>query len=149
MAAHKANIAAIAERERAKNHYGSDPGDTYWHSSYEEIVWDFGAEVTDTETLGSYQGDLLFLLRDGEQFGFLVVGYGSCSGCDSLEAAGENVEKVQALADGLFNGIHWEPTAAAMVEYLRRRDPANDFWYERDGEGGAAVERFITKLNAS
>jgi hypothetical protein len=145
--AHKANIEAIAERERAKNRYGTDDGDTYWHSSYEEIVRDFGCEVPGWETLGSYQGDHLVLLRDGERWGFTVIGYGSCSGCDALEAAGENVREVQALADGIFDGIHWEPSAEAMAAHLASRDGANEWWINED-EAASALDRFRLLLAA-
>jgi hypothetical protein len=96
--------------------------------AYDDIVNDFGADVIDTARLGDYSGDILYLLRSGDQIGLLEVGYGSCSGCDALESALPSVTEVQNLADSLFDSIIWKSDAKEMIEYLKSLDPACHFW---------------------
>lgn len=81
---------------------------TEWNygGSYSEIVWSFGYEILDEAVHGDYQGDYFFLLKDGKDLGFLSVGYGSCSGCDALQAC-ENHEEVENLRRSIHHSIRW------------------------------------------
>ena len=56
--------------------------------NYDALVALHG-DIVGSLTLGSYQGDLLYVIYDPETklYGFVHTGYGSCSGCDALEAA--------------------------------------------------------------
>lgn len=47
-----------------------------------------GLDLKHTETLGSYQGEYLFLFTAGDNAFTSTTAYGSCSGCDTLEAIG-------------------------------------------------------------
>ena len=62
----------------------SDVKDVY--IDHEEIMERQGFEILDWETFGSYQGDYAAIVKKDGKVGFVVIGYGSCSGCDSLEA---------------------------------------------------------------
>lgn len=68
--------------------------------------------------LGSYQGDYVYLIQDGDRWGTSIIGYGSCSGCDAYEAAEWDDE--YALQDGR------EPTAVAS---LRQDLQSNVRWF--------------------
>jgi len=54
--------------------------------SYSEAIALAGATINDSEWFGSYQGDALFDLTVNGRRGILVVGYGSCGGCDHWES---------------------------------------------------------------
>ena len=128
-----------------------DYGNHSWPTlSYHQIVDGFGVTVLAHEAVGDYQGDYLYLLKDGERFGFLVVGYGSCSGCDALEAVlscrsvGEDLfESVQELADSLHREVIWKDSAADMIAYLKERDGANSYFY---GEAKEVIKEYVEIL---
>lgn len=114
--------------------------DTYDIDSYPSwygIVGSWGYEVVDFSTFGSYQGDHAVLLSDGSRWGWLVIGYGSCSGCDALEAATDWSEPywnddVRALADGTRESVHWD-SASGLADYLESNLQENDWYYYEDG----------------
>lgn len=101
-------------------------------TSYDDLVKSWGYEIVDQEEFGSYQGDLTYLLRDGERYGLLVIGYGSCSGCDELQAIepwdddGDWTEVVE-LADRLRDEIHWEDDKDALMAWVDEH-PENHWW---------------------
>ncbi len=65
-----------------ENEYGQ-----HIDKSYEGALVAAGAVVEASEFFGSYQGDAWFrVLYEGKR-GWLRIGYGSCSGCDALEAS--------------------------------------------------------------
>jgi hypothetical protein len=55
-------------------------------NSYQETLEAAGAEVLAFGEFGSYQGDWLAKVRYKGAVRFLKGSYGSCSGCDSLQA---------------------------------------------------------------
>lgn len=69
-----------------------------------EIVWertiadyeDYNVHKFDLDE--SYSGDLVFLYRNGGDIFIVVIGYGSCSVCDALVAAGSNIDDLMTLA---------------------------------------------------
>jgi len=72
--------------------------------SHRELIESLGVEVYREERFGSYQGDMIMILKDTysnnieyiTHYGFLIFGYGSCSGCDSLLAC-ESFEDLEEL----------------------------------------------------
>lgn len=56
-------------------------------SSYHDLVRTF-AEVLESQTLGYYQGDLIFFvkLKESGNYSIFTCSYGSCSYCDRLES---------------------------------------------------------------
>lgn len=76
--------------------------------------------------LGSYQGDYVYLIQDGDRWGTSIIGYGSCSGCDAYQAAEWDDEC--ALQDGK------EPTAVAS---LREDIQSNVRWFDSLDEAKA------------
>lgn len=97
--------------------------------SYYGIVETFGYEILESRDFGSYQGDSIFILRDGEKLGLLVIAYGSCSGCDALEAAlccDDWKDVVISLAEEVREDINWSPTREEINE--------RNSWYYNDAE---------------
>jgi hypothetical protein len=105
--------------------------------SYDDIVASWGYTIKSFDTIGSYQGDHLVLLQDNERWGFIVIGYGSCSGCDTLQAIapwdddGDFTEVVK-FAEELKTGIEWFPSRAELLTRLRSLDKANHWWMNEE-----------------
>jgi hypothetical protein len=111
-------------------------------------------DVIATERTGSWQGDEYFIVKqatddwaDDYRYGFSSASYGSCSGCDALQAAGSNGEALNDLADQTYRGIRWFDTVEELIEFLRTADPANN-WYANEDEWPALVAKFVAKLEA-
>jgi hypothetical protein len=83
---------------------------------YDDVVGTFGEVLVHTDW-GSYQGDSLYLIRKGERYGVLTFGWGSCSGCDALEAVDTQAD-LDALQDDLERGIRWFSRSQEVVEFL-------------------------------
>ena len=83
-------------------------------ATYEEAFKRLGYKILTWETFGSWQGDYAAILEKDGKLGFVVIGYGSCSGCDSLQAVGwffysyleENYNKVLELDKDLRRLLH-------------------------------------------
>jgi hypothetical protein len=106
--------------------------------SWSELVSSKGAKVIGNWTVGDYQGDELFVLKQGRHFAWVVVGYGSCEGCDWLMSL-ETFAEIQEARDTVLNGIEWR-TKKALIEYLHNIDPANAFYMNEDGAREAITE---------
>lgn len=106
-----------------------------------------GEEVIDSADIGDYQGDCLALLRDPETglYAFVEWGYGSCSGCDTLQGAEGNLPEIQAIADDLHPmGEAWK-SAPDMLTWFMDRDWAAHY-YGKDTECVQFVARVISTL---
>ena len=104
--------------------------------SYDEIVSSWGYQLVDSEAFGDYQGDYAYLLRDGDRHGLVVIGYGSCSGCDALQSVEPWEEDgdwsgVVELADELRKDIHWEDSKAALMAWVSGH-PERHWWSYED-----------------
>lgn len=123
-----------------------------WGTDYEELVASWGYDVLDWNVCGSYQGDYVVLLGDGERRGFIVIGYGSCSGCDALEGAtpwsyeeDADWSEVVELSDQLTTEVMWEDSALALADRLEGLDEANHWWL-LDDEVKAVRDKVVRNL---
>lgn len=102
------------------------------YPSYDELIESFEVEVLLEGHFGDYQGDSAYLLRQGDEYGILIFGWGSCSGCDALEACYGNLQELTMLRDDLYSSITWRERGA-MVEYLTSKDFSLEWYgYARD-----------------
>lgn len=60
-------------------------GETNYFWDYKPIVNSFGKIIIQVND-GDYQEDSYILLEDDGRYGYLSFGWGSCSGCDALQA---------------------------------------------------------------
>jgi len=97
--------------------------------SYDSLVASAGTIIKDWN-IGDYQGDYVYLLKNGDKFGFTVVGYGSCSYCDALQSC-DNQEEVDILKESIVKDIFWG--TAEEVEAYAIKEDANR-WYYHDHE---------------
>lgn len=124
------------------------------YPSWEWLVESWGYQIDFQEVIGSYQGDFVFGLRDGDRYGFVVIGYGSCSGCDALEAAvyserwsvpagAEWLEfpEVKYLSDQMKASVRWsESLEARSLDIQKQIVDGTDYW-RRDIEVCSALRK--------
>lgn len=109
--------------------------------SYDELINSLDVQIVVRVDDNDYQGDTRLLLADGTRWGLLNFGWGSCSGCDAFQAAEGNLSELARLQQKLWNDIHWEASAAAMLAYVYDKDWQLDYsWHE------AAGRAFIDKV---
>jgi hypothetical protein len=90
-----------------------------WHTSfsYRDLI-DFGSIVLEASD-SDYQGDTLMLLQYGTEYGVLLFGWGSCSGCDALQGC-ESFEEVAKLRNDLLSQVQWSDSLEGVVELLKK-----------------------------
>ena len=77
-----------------------------------------------------YQGDSRVLFRDGIRFGYLNFGWGSCSGCDSLQAC-SSYEELEDLRTELHDSIKWYETSKEALDFFKNHDWEGDYNWSR------------------
>lgn len=98
-----------------------------WYD-YDPMIEAFGnVAVRDDDR--DYQGDTRVLYNNGGRIGHLIFGWGSCPGCDALQACG-SLDDVQELCDSLEESIMWFETPKAALEWFTSHDWRGDYsWY--------------------
>lgn len=97
--------------------------------SYDEIVATQG-EILKDWVIGDWQGDYVYLLKNGDKYAFTVIGYGSCTGCDALQGC-ENDEEFNQLKEEIIRGIVWG-TAEEVRNYATNKNANRWYYHEHD-----------------
>jgi len=109
----------------------SDPTYGYLDGpGYGGLIESLGVKIVLDVSDDDYQGDSYLVLQDGEKWGVLTYGWGSCSGCDAYEAC-HTVESMSELRDGLEAGISWYDSLDGLKAYLAESGNFNS-WREDD-----------------
>lgn len=106
----------------------------------EELIGSAGCDVIASTYIGSWSGDVLMVLKNGTGFGLLIVGYGSCSGCDALKSC-NTFEELFDFREKLFKSIMWKEYSE-FIEYLKNKDWETEF-YCSDKKNLKIVKEFI------
>lgn len=126
--------------------YGKKPNDSYWQPScsYYDIVELAGEVLVDLKD-GDYSGDAYFYLRTTEGLlGVAIIGYGSCSGCDALQACEDN-KTLRSLARDILNSIFFFNTKEELLAWLKDESVQCLKYYSYcDGHG-----KFIALIEAT
>lgn len=94
---------------------------------YDPIIRCFGdvlVQVADSD----YSGDTRILLKKDDCYGFLVIGWGSCSGCDALQGCNTFAE-VDELINEIEGDIKWFNTLAEAKAYIANDDERSGSFY--------------------
>ena len=105
------------------------------YQSYRDLIDSMGVENLLQVDDNDFQGDSRVLVRDYHRYVLLFFGWGSCSGCDALQAAEGNEAEMAALRDDLRRSIHWEDSATGLLAYIDGKDWSLDV---RDDEASRA-----------
>lgn len=104
----------------------------FYIGDYQPMIEAFGniaIQVDDND----YQGDTRVLYDNDGKIGVLIFGWGSCSGCDALQAC-ENMEEVQELCNSLQDDIKWFDSKEEALEWANEKDWAAEwFWHVDEG----------------
>lgn len=128
--------------EQIKQQFKEYEEDGYISGQYSNIYELFGTVVVE-EHEPSYQGSSWILFTKDNKFGYLKFGWGSCSGCDALQAC-SNLDEVVQLANGLESDILWG-TKEEILQYLKTHDWEGD-WDFHNEERIKFVEQAIAYL---
>lgn len=106
------------ESNREKDDWFSAPYD------YRPMIESMAEEVLLEVREDNYSGDSRFLLKDKDMYGYLMFGWGSCSGCDALQAC-NNYEDIHKLRKELYKAIRWE-TKEHLLKWIKNHDWEGD-----------------------
>lgn len=125
-----------ATGSRAKALYPKAGERTYFDTpyDYDPIIRSFGEVLVQVDD-EDWSGDTRVLLRKGNRHGFLNYGWGSCSGCDALQACG-SYEEVDQLIDSLEGDIKWFDTLAEAQVYIANDAERQGSYYYHQAEWG-------------
>ena len=101
--------------------------------SYDDVVESFGYKYELALEMGSYEGDYVYLLSDGLKRGFLMFGYGSCSGCDALEGC-ITPNDIRDLANSLHGNIRWFDSTYTRNAFIRDSVDDPNHWFSSEEE---------------
>lgn len=108
-----------------------------WYD-YQPMLDAFGKIVIQVDD-ADYQGDSRLLYDENGKIGLLIFGWGSCSGCDALQAC-NTLEEVQELCNELQEDIKWFDNKEQALEYFKNHDWRGDYsWQQRE------MKEFINK----
>ena len=116
-----------------------------YEGDYQPIVDAFGNIILQ-ESDNDYQGSTWVLYQDNDKIGFLRFGWGSCSGCDALQAC-RSIEEIQELMDELWQSIMWFETKAEAYKFFVEHDWEGD-WDSRLEESQRFVREAIELLSS-
>lgn len=107
------------------------PGEDNFFSigDYDPIINHLGKVVIKVDD-ENYSGDSRVLYSsDNDNFGYLQFGWGSCSGCDALQAC-DNYEEVGRLIEELQAKVIWKPRQEMLNFFTEHDWEGNYSWHE-------------------
>ncbi len=124
----------------------AEGGYFYGPSSYSPLLDSLGYETILRVDDRDYQGDSRLIFKDGDRRGLLIFGWGSCSGCDALQAC-DSMKDIDDLRNSLHGSIKWFDTAAECLAYFKTHDWAGDYSWHNDEtkEFVAAAIKLLTQ----
>ena len=122
----------------AKDLYPDFQGSLFCITDYDPIVKSFGTVAVKVDD-DDYHGDSRILYDNAGKIGYLQFGWGSCSGCDALQAC-ETYEAVDELIEELRGQIRWFDDARDALDFFKTHDWGGDY-----NAGRAEQREFIQK----
>lgn len=112
------------------------------YSDYTDMVKSFCKEILVEVTDKDWQGDSRYLIQDSKgRYGFLTIGWGSCSACDALEACKTDAER-ESLRYSLLSSVKWFNSLEAAKIAIRKKD------WEASCYRNAENERFKSEVES-
>ena len=108
----------------------------YGPGDYDKLLESFGCEIILKVDDDGYEGDSRVLYHLNGRYGLLIFGFGSCSGCDALQAC-QTFDEIEDLRKRFITSIHWD-TAEGMHHYIANKDWELEYCYHQE-----ETKRFI------
>lgn len=115
-------------REIVKEQRSEDPRSTIYIST-KEMIESNGFTILKRISVGDYSGDDVYIMRQGNSYAVVVVGYGSCSHCDALmgicESGSADEEMIADLTnyyERIINNVKHFATKEDLLDYLTAED---------------------------
>ena len=105
--------------------YPQRDSDYFSVCSYQPMIDSFGSVLVQVDDQ-DYQGDTRVLLEDSGLIGLIIFGWGSCSGCDALQAC-QSFDDLQSLYDSMKSRVQWWESAEEALDYFENHDWAGDY----------------------
>jgi hypothetical protein len=99
--------------------------------NYNPLLNSLGYEVILKVDDEDYQGDSRVLFKQDNKIGYLQFGWGSCSGCDALQAC-ESYEQIDELRSEVLRGIKWFDNAEQALKFFTNHDWEGDCCQDQD-----------------
>lgn len=97
------------------------PGDCescYRCDDYRRLPELLGAETLVWVNERAYQGSSFALLAHDGEYGYVTFSWGSCSGCDAMQAAEGDLDATVEVFLSLLRGTKWFPSLDAAKVYI-------------------------------
>lgn len=80
-----------------------------------------------------YSGDTRILYHnENGMIGILIIGWGSCSGCDALKKC-ETTEEIEYLINTIKNNVKWFSSAQEALSYVKNKDWIDEYsWHDTE-----------------
>ena len=115
----------------ARTLFPQEDPEFFYVSDYQPILDSFGKIILQIDD-ADWQGDSRVLYKRGEHIGYLQFGWGSCSGCDALQACA-TYDKVDAVIQHLSGAISWFSSAANALTFFTCHDWEGDYsWHAEE-----------------
>lgn len=115
-----------------------DEGYLFGPSEYQPIIDSLGSVLVQVDD-NDYQGDTRVLLQKDGRYGFLNFGWGSCSGCDALQAC-SSYREIELLIQGLEADIKWFDSKQEAIDYIASKEREASYYFH-SSEWRQFVER--------
>jgi hypothetical protein len=102
----------------------------YGPSDYTPIVASQG-DIVSLYQQETYQGDTIAVVYKGGLYGFIRFGWGSCSGCDALQAC-ESYKALGELIEQMQNTTRWYASVGELMDWVKAHDWEVDHTYLDD-----------------
>lgn len=129
-------FAELLVDEKVFDDRDDDDEDRYWYfpGGYGRLFGTFG-EIEGRWDESDYQGNSIFIIRctkeNVQAWGVVEFGWGSCSGCDSLQAC-RDPDEAMRLRNRMGESILWFEDRDWLVQWARERDWEGTWWGEKN-----------------
>lgn len=109
------------------------------YGDYNGVVSCFGTVVMELHD-HDYQGDERYLLEKNGKYGYTIIGFGSCSGCDWLQGCSTKEEKIDLILE-IERDIKWFESLDDIKKYFKGKDWELEYsWHQKE------TKEFINKV---
>lgn len=104
--------------------------DKWGWDDYQPMLNSFGKILIQVDD-DDYQGDSRLIYEKDGKYGYLQFGWGSCSGCDALQAC-DDLNDVQELMDSLNDRIKWFDSLDELQLYFKEKDWSLEYSWKQE-----------------